>query len=392
MYIPECASSYSSSTELEGEALQSRMQTDTIADMRKFLQAGFEQVKETVNITDCLQVFCTPLFLEKKDILTEDEASAIPVKMKVEPSKQQSEEAKQLLAFFVEKCSSRRDHMEKIRHFEQMTCSDHPTLKEPLAEARQLQDEANDGAFEQARELLPLLEQSYEQLLAQEAETRTPGDECELLERIELCRGVLETQETSRNKVMEMIAEIEEMFRTYIQEVISDIKSQILNLNVEIKDRLSQLLAEHIGTRNFSKIVTESFAFHSCSFNLEPEFIEILIGCVPKSERMAALNLADSVGCTPLMLAVKAECSDSEHKRNMQLRTCQMLLNYGADRDIQDLDGRTALGVFRYSMRDIKDFLKIRDLDVRHDAIHVREMESLLMPSSGTTRADTCSM
>ena len=203
---------------------------------------------------------------------------------------------------------------------------------------------------------------------------------------------MLETRETSRNKVMEIIAEIEEIFRTNIQEVISDIKSQILNLNVEIKDRLSQLLAEHIGTRNFSKIVAESFAFHSCSFNLEPEFIEILIGCVPKSERMAALNLADSVGCTPLMLAVKAECSDSEHKRNMQLRTCQMLLNYGADRDIQDLDGRTALGVFRYSMRDIKDFLKIRDLDVRHDAIHVREMESLLMPSSGTTIADKCSM
>jgi len=83
MYIPECASSYSSSTELEGEALQSRMQTDTIADMRKFLQAGFVQVKETVNSTDCLQVFCTPAFIDKKDILTEDEAFAIPVKTKV---------------------------------------------------------------------------------------------------------------------------------------------------------------------------------------------------------------------------------------------------------------------------------------------------------------------
>jgi len=225
-----------------------------------------------------------------------------------------SGEAKDLLSFFVEKCSSRQEYMESLKNFDQMSYSDNPS-----------------------------------------------------------------TEETRRDA----------------QKAILDIESQILDLNVETKDRLSELLAEHIGTKNFSKIVTESFAFHTCSFNLEPDFIEILIGCVPENERKVALNLVDQIGCTVLMLAVKAVCSDSKHKRNKQLRTCRMLLNYGADRDSRDVDGRTALGTFRCITRDAKDFLEMHEVAAkfvdRHEN-HVREMEALLMPSGGATGADKISM
>lgn len=90
---------------------------------------------------------------------------------------------------------------------------------------------------------------------------------------------------------------------------------------------------------------------------------------------MAALNLVQQTGCTPLMFAAK---EDSMHKKNKQLHICRMLLNYGVDRNFWDGDGLAALGTFWCSTHDVRYFRQMHKFAARftdYDENYFYEME-----------------
>lgn len=107
-------------------------------------------------------------------------------------------------------------------------------------------------------------------------------------------------------------------------------------------------------------------------------------------EHGANVNSRDVRGNTPLMLA--AECANSRCSGLNPLQDdteISALLTLGADPNLQDPHGKTALGHYYMSIRNIRDFKYTFDFRGSSSAhIVVESIEAKLMPTDGATDAD----
>eukprot|EP00978_Attheya_sp_CCMP212_P012237 scaffold30407_cov46-Attheya_sp.AAC.1 len=110
--------------------------------MRQFLRAGFVQVKETVLNTDCYHVFCVPSFLDE-ELLSHDQALAIPIKNRPKPPPKLSENAQALLAFIVSSCSSRRGYSQTIMSW-RVPALEHPSMRSAALSITAMQEQVQE--------------------------------------------------------------------------------------------------------------------------------------------------------------------------------------------------------------------------------------------------------
>jgi hypothetical protein len=121
---------------------------------------------------------------------------------------------------------------------------------------------------------------------------------------------------------------------------------------------------------------------------MTPEYIDLLLELVPHAEQHSLLNRFDSTGLTPLM--VVASQSRFSDKPELRFRTAEYLLQLGADKNITDASGETALGRYRDMKRaltDRQDLCDVEDDQEKSARDHAR-MERLLWPLGGPTAAD----
>eukprot|EP00978_Attheya_sp_CCMP212_P010100 scaffold24250_cov61-Attheya_sp.AAC.1 len=332
-------------------------QTKTIQDMRQFLRAGFAQVKETVLNTDCYHVFCVPSFLEE-EILSHDQELAIPIKTRPKPPPKLSENAQALLAFMVSSCSSRHGHSQTIMSW-RVPALEHPLMRSAALSITTMQEQVQESR------------QVFESILPSVRATQPA-----LREQLDSAAAMVEESHQTLKQGFQNIAHLQ----------IEEVKQKLEELDTNVCSKVTQRV-EEFGYG----IILQSNSIHACASNLEGSYIEMLMGFLPSDQKTQAINGFDQKnGVTPLMLAA-AKIVDNT--RDTQLQTCRLLLNLGANNDIVDASGMTALGRFRDSQRSSNDFINSmmpsragREQDAKEQ--HNQQMEALLMPSSGPTEAD----
>jgi hypothetical protein len=114
-----------------------------------------------------------------------------------------------------------------------------------------------------------------------------------------------------------------------------------------------------------------------------PEYIDLLLEFTPQEERTRALNMfdVDSGGLTPLVALAVAPSFDSNPDLRFQMANKLMAL--GADKNITDVFGETALGKFRGVRGNFGWGQTPSDIDRLY-----KGMELLLRPTCGPTGAD----
>jgi len=345
--------------------------TKTIQDMRQFLRAGFAQVKETVLNTDCYHVFCVPSFLEE-ELLSHDEALAIPIKTRPKPPPKLSENAQALLAFMVSSCSSRRGYSETIMSW-QVPALEHPLMRSGALSITAMQEQAQESR-QQAQYSRQQFESLGPSVMATEPALREQLDIAEAL--VEKSQALVEESRQTLQQGFQNIARLQ----------IEEVEQKLQEFDTNVRSKVTQRV-EEFG----HGIILQSNSIHACASNLEGSYVEMLMGFLPSDQKTQAMNGFDQhIGVTPLMLAASKIVDNT---RDKQLQTCRLLLNLDANKDIVDASGMTALGRFRDSQRSSNDFCISmmpsragRDQDANEQ--HNQQMEALLMPSSGPTEAD----
>jgi hypothetical protein len=140
--------------------------------------------------------------------------------------------------------------------------------------------------------------------------------------------------------------------------------------------------------------VKNSSALHACARHMIPEYIELLLEFTHSpAERRCALNkFDDEEGLTPLMIVAISPNISSNFELRVQM--ANKLIALGADKNVADVFGETALGKFRAATRlSSRDNVAAlfgwaqpptpADLDRER-----RRMEQLLRPVGGPTAAD----
>lgn len=107
--------------------------------------------------------------------------------------------------------------------------------------------------------------------------------------------------------------------------------------------------------------------------------MDVLLQKVPKSELPIVLNRLDESGTTSLMKAANAGFNDYQR----QYRMIEKLLMLGADKDIVDVLGETALGKFFHREIGRNQYAKSSQ-----EQLWAVRTERLLRPVDGPTTAD----
>jgi hypothetical protein len=140
--------------------------------------------------------------------------------------------------------------------------------------------------------------------------------------------------------------------------------------------------------RDDGATLKDSNVVHACASNLDDEDLELLLECAHESERREILSCFDCVGYTPLMVATVSGLGTPEELYYI----LEKLIELGADKDIGDASGETALGSYRGQRQLMNDFRNTFGLSSQHqqiaeDAFHQR-LELLPRPSGGPTSAN----
>jgi hypothetical protein len=344
-------------------------------DMKPFLRAGFRQVKETALKTIYYQVFAVPAFLESPIILSEETIATEMIK-RPRPTKGVN---KKFLDFIRDACSSRRrlnDTLQNAPPSEEQVNRFTDLLI--MSNSRMWETVRPNGTVDKAR---AAVESLREQLMIM--------NDCDPLYQV-----VQEHIQTSTDLVHEMERTSVEMRANVEETVRLQLQLQASTVTAETEVELAALTSKiRTGTKRFvdeaGASLKDSHVAHACAGNHDVETLDLLLEFAPQSERPEILDHLDHSGLTPLIVAAGVSLSSPEKRYRMLVK----LINLGADKNIVDASGETALGSYRERRRSVGDFHNVYHLSVASSEtqmgpeFHAR-FESLLRPSGGPTRAD----
>jgi hypothetical protein len=359
----------------------------TLVDMRFFLRAGFRQVPETIStMADSYYVFCVPTFLES-EMMSEEQALSLPIKTTPKPPPELSQGARELLDFVIEQCSLRQSHDNTIAYW-QRPALDHPDMSVFLTQLERVR-----GMKRRLEETLATCTDGLNRVNVKieelEGRPESPAQKqgLELAKRMrQTIEETVPTQEIS--EINQACQETEQMIEDVFQEMsgiqILNARKELESLDGEARTKLTESVAKH-GVN----IIREANVFHACISNGEQSLLELALQFIPAEDRTQLVNSLDRNGATPLMVAACANCGSDK-----MVKLCLFLINLGADKDIVDAGGMTALGKFRTLVRSRTDYTRAmlpQEVIARQrqsSAELSRRMEPLLMPSNGPTEAD----
>eukprot|EP00966_Prymnesium_polylepis_P154997 3579427-Prymnesium_polylepis.3 len=126
---------------------------------------------------------------------------------------------------------------------------------------------------------------------------------------------------------------------------------------------------------------TEAHALHCAAANDIHQLFQPLIA------RGAQVNGRDVSGCTPLMIAAEVALGKTTMSNpTPSAQAVATLIALGADKNLTDKRGRTALGCHYYSVRNSNDF-KAALIGGPKSKVDPT-LQAMLMPSNGPTAAD----
>jgi hypothetical protein len=153
-----------------------------------------------------------------------------------------------------------------------------------------------------------------------------------------------------------------------------------------VKAEIGRLVGGAAGEDGAATTIRNSNSIHACAAQMTPEYIDLLLEFLPVTERRSLLNKFDSTGLTPLMVA--ASVSRFSDQPELRYRTAEHLIDLGANKNITEACGETALGRFRDMRRSMTDREDVHDMDDESNRRHAESMERLLRPIGGPTAAD----
>ncbi len=363
----------------------------TKRDMRHFLRAGFQQATETVRDSACFYVYAVPSMLgHHSPMMSHDEAMSVVICERPQDLAKKnapSGDAGKLLKMMKRYCSERMPILDKIRESQRLA-------QAPLEDAR-FRQTLQAQELEQVRTNMRIMEQECQR-----------GKE---LLAIELSK--LEDEENVDRELARRLAdEMKEKFRVFSEEVfplqyqvIEQCEQSIITALRELAEKAIQESEEklrELDKRMLAKvtafvnqagtnIITSSYVLHFCAFHLDPFYLHLVFNLIPNATAQElALNSFDQHGKTPLMVAA---CSDNFNRSTIgnRLKMCQLLIQLGADKNIVDASGLTALGWYRKTCRANRDCYAVIGGGLGRTADDdLQDMDCLLLPLKGPTVAD----
>jgi hypothetical protein len=211
------------------------------------------------------------------------------------------------------------------------------------------------GAFHVLLERQRFMKRHLEESLALRSEGLSHLNiEIEQLERLPKTRAqkqavdrCMHTKQTLEDAApMQDIEELARLFeetKQKIEEIFQEMSGvQILNARKELESMDAP--ARNMITASVSKhgngVIREANVFHACASNGEQDLMGIVLEFVPAQDRLQVVNSLDRDGATPLMVAACSGCNNDTNK----VELCHFLVNLGADKDLVDTGGMTALG------------------------------------------------
>ncbi len=356
-------------------------------DMRQFLQAGFRQEPETVYDGTCFFLFAVPSQLEAP-MLSHDETMAVSILE--QPTDKATDGpayyAFRLLKKFKTFCSKRHELANQIwRHQE--------FLRSPTNHKVRYQHYYSTQQLEHARAQSRAMEQQCVNMNAiLDQQLRVETDE----EQLQVLRGA---KEAARQLLEEALPAQRRRHAEQKQEILAMLRDaahqQIIEQNDEIRrlDERARSVAVHlIQQAGTDTIIESSNALHACALNLEPVYLKMLMNLLSDdAKRRHAINAFDRRGMTPLMTAARSNNFESGTIGN-RLSMCQAVLDLGADKNVVDATGLTALGRYRKAFRETNAIQA--SVGNPYSPIVIAEvkamssMEELLMPVQGPSYGD----
>ena len=313
-----------------------------ILDMKNFLRAGFQQVKETVFCGGCDYVYCTPTSLMSTEILSDPDLEKIEiVRPKPKPRPIVPDYA---------------DDLEKeIRGI----------LKK----------------FSELSRMQRVQENKWNEMLRKIQECTENVQENNQMIREAFPNGSAKRVEAENNqRIIER--ELEEN-RNLIRSGLDDSRVKFQYEYDKLKEEFKSVIESNVASHGY-KVIIDSNSLHMCSANLDQDLMMILFSYIPIEHHEESLNNnIDRRGMTPLMVVAEKHCryDDIPHERKVSF--INFLLSKGADLDVRDGDNISALGHYRQGHRNELDFLRtlLPEL-VDRAAVYLenRELEQLLKP------------
>ena len=155
-----------------------------------------------------------------------------------------------------------------------------------------------------------------------------------------------------------------------------------------------------VDRKDWYDIILDSDAIHACAIHQNLTYMQIILDLLPEAQqKIKALNQFDRNGLTPLMLvASKASSPADFHPYSTAFELSKDMLKFynfvesliglGADKNITNKTGRSALGYFWTGLEGrhiTRATFRIPDMQNGAD---IRRMEGLLTPDQGATPAD----
>ncbi|KAL9179704.1 hypothetical protein ACHAXT_008994 [Thalassiosira profunda] len=347
----------------EEERLRRRQKVCNLLDARTYLRVGFKQIPEVVGTERDAPVwlFALPNFWEE-DMLTEAEAADIPLKMPPELPPEPQGVDQELRTLVANAGYSVRHSMDELK------ASEHTSAEY----IRQLRIDYREKE-EQLAGMSNLLEGARPEHIPLDAWESLPA-------KLPEYRNELDSLQTLRDEEVQRQRDSEPWLRRKQEEINEKKNATMVEARALVNERGAS--------------VRKSFALHSASRERIAEFFDSLLDLVPPRERELAIAELDCNGCSPLHCAVTG--SPELFNKEEYIAFARRLLNSGADPDVRDINGRTALGRYRTSMSSRLDFCRVYDPCPEEGPLAWRayhnQMEDILRPTRGETEADRDAM
>lgn len=398
----------------------------TYQDMRMFFRAGFHQVSDpsVVETSTCYYLYATPNDLPKTSILSEQDVLGMEILKKPPkptPSKKDTEK-KELLKLMTPRVQERRalqglaesppfqpklDKMEIMQEMLEEKLDSEEKSKKGIEETRDLfasQIDTMPPTDDARRESLEKLYTEMEGI-ARIGGFQFPSEMPQPLTVNDIFQPAISHYDSEIEKLTNLthsvdgcICELENSCFDFVAEREEELKVYDKQVCVALDEWLEE---KATSEEEKEQLIIKSTVVHVCAYHMAGQpYIRHLLDKLPTSEKKKmALDYQDEHGSTPLMVAA-ASGSLSIYEETKRLNMCQFLINHGADKDVQNRRGLTALGVFRESRKSCRDLdltfgfrdtssdEQLRNQLETNDCIAMELDNSVLMPASGPSPAD----
>lgn len=341
---------------LNNERKFERDQTLKRKNMRQFFRAGFHQVDDPsiVHGSEYSYVFCTPE-TAAEPLLTEEEALTRPI-ASPERVRPKLGLARKLFQLTKKRCSCFKNLKEEAEKFKKPP-EEHPLFADTMNQMLQLRQK-----MDQAENLLQ-------------------GRGMSML-------GLLGFSGNSELQSMrQQINESYETIQRGYKDAADNANEKLALDSIEFLHDVMAILSKAVDNKDWYNIILESAAVHQCVAYQNLTYIHKLIELLPEDQqKIGALNNFDENGCTPLMVAaVMGQDKDI-------MDTCEFveaLLGLGADTNVTDKAGKSALGHCWSKRNDIAAFYTTFGIvNPNQNQVGYERLEALLTPDQGATPAD----